>query len=422
MTYNLSAVRAQFPALNRPAIFFDNPGGTQIAQQSLERMTSYLVECNANHEGNFATSRASDAIIAEARAAMADFVNAGRPEEIVLGPNMTTLTFRLTHALAPAISSGDTLVVTRLDHDANVTPWVRLAEDRGARVRTVDFDVETGTLNMADMESAIAEKPKLVAVGYASNALGTINPVETIVQMARSVGALTYIDAVQYAPHGPIDVQQLGCDFLVCSAYKFFGPHLGALYGRYDLLDGLRAYRVRPAPEIPPGKFETGTNNHEGIAGLLGALEYLAWVGESAGADAVIGAQTGSLGAFYSGRRLTFKRAMRAIRKYEYGLSSALLQTLEGIPGLRLYGPANAAHPEERVPTFSFTLQGHSAEEIALALDKQNIYTWDGNFYALSVTERLGLEGPGGGLLRVGAVHYNSVEEVERLGEALRTL
>lgn len=389
MTFNVSAVRNHFPALDRPVIFLDNPGGTQIALQSLGRMTRYLVECNANHEGQFATSRASDAIIEAARAAMADFVNADQPEEIVLGPNMTTLTFRLTHALAPVIQPGDTIVVTRLDHDANVAPWVRLAEDRGAQIQQVDFDVETGKLDMADMEKAIAARPKLVAVGYASNALGTINPVESIVEMARSVGAMTYIDAVQYAPHGPIDVQRLGCDFLVCSAYKFFGPHLGALYGRYDLLNSLRAYKVRPAHDAPPHKFETGTNNHEGIAGLLGALEYLEWVGKQFGGNAPINlAAPDDLAAAYSGRRL--------------------------------YGPADAAHPEERVPTFSFTLEGRSAEEIARALDHENIYAWDGNFYALSVTERLGLEHPGGGLLRVGAVHYNTVEEIDRLGEALR--
>ncbi len=421
MTFNVSAVREHFPALDRPVIFLDNPGGTQIVLQSLGRMTRYLVECNANHEGQFATSRASDAIIEAARAAMADFVNAGQPEEIVLGPNMTTQTFRLTHALAPVIHPGDTIVVTRLDHDANVAPWVRLAEDRGAQIQRVDFDVETGKLDMADMEKAIDARPKLVAVGYASNALGTINPVESIVEMARSVGAMTYIDAVQYAPHGPIDVQRLGCDFLVCSAYKFFGPHLGALYGRYDMLDSLRAYKVRPAHDAPPYKFETGTNNHEGIAGLLGALEYLEWVGKQFGGNAPINlAMPDDLAAAYSGRRLVYKQAMHAIQTYEYGLSRALLSALEGIPGLRLYGPADAAHPEERVPTFSFTLEGRSAEEIARALDRENIYAWDGNFYALSVTERLGLEHPGGGLLRVGAVHYNTVEEIDRLGEALR--
>jgi cysteine desulfurase family protein (TIGR01976 family) len=415
MTLELSEIRKQFPALRRPAIFLDNPGGTQIARQSLERITSYLVDCNANHGGQFATSRASDAIIEQARAAMADFLNASRPEEIVLGPNMTTLTFRLTRALAPTIQPGDTLVVTRLDHDANVAPWVRLAEDRGANIRRVDFDVETGMLDMADMQKAMAEHPRLVAVGYASNALGTVNPVGKIIEMAHQAGALTYIDAVQYAPHGPIDVQRLGCDFLVCSAYKFFGPHLGALYGRYELLDHLRAYRVRPAPEDPPGKFETGTNNHEGIAGLLGTLEYLAWVGETFGSEfANAYAPDG-----YSERRLVFKQAMSAIRSYEFDLSHALLQTLEAVPGLRLFGPCDSTHLDWRVPTFSFTLEGHSAEEVALELDADNIYTWDGNFYALSVTERLGLEKPGGGLLRVGGVHYNTKEEVAKLGEAL---
>jgi cysteine desulfurase family protein (TIGR01976 family) len=413
MSLDLNEIRKQFPALSRPAIYFDNPGGTQIARQSLERITSYLVECNANHEGQFATSRASDAIIEGARVAMADFINAPRPDEIVLGPNMTTLTFRLTHALAPTIQPGDTLVVTRLDHDANVTPWVRLAEDRGARIRRVDFDVETGMLDMADMQKAMEERPRLVAVGYASNALGTVNPVGTVVEMARQAGALTYVDAVQYAPHGPIDVQRLGCDFLVCSSYKFFGPHLGALYGRYDLLDSLRAYRVRPASDTPPGKFETGTNNHEGIAGLLGALEYLEWVGTNFGSEFT------GIDNEYAGRRLIFKQAMSAIRSYEFELSRTLLQTLEAIPGLRLYGPCDPENLDNRVPTFSFTLEGHSPEEIARALDSYNIYTWDGNFYALSVTERLGLEKPGGGLLRVGAVHYNTREEIAKLGEAL---
>src|SRR5512146_1659911 len=378
MSLDPNEIRKNFPALDRPVIFFDNPGGTQIARQSLERITAYLVETNANHGGQFATSRASDAIIEQARQAMADFLNAPRSEEIVLGPNMTSLTFRLSRALAPTIQPGDTLVVTRLDHDANVAPWVRLAEDRGALIRRVDFDVETGMLDMADMERAIAEKPRLVAVGYASNALGTVNPVGQIVEMARSAGALTYIDAVQYAPHGPIDVQRLGCDFLVCSAYKFFGPHVGALYGRYDLLDSLRAYRVRPAPETPPGKFETGTNNFEGIAGLLGALEYLAWVGITFGGDL-----SSLFDKEYSGRRLIFKQAMSAIRSYEFELSQALLKTFEAFPGLRLYGPADRAQIDLRVPTFSFTLEGHSAEEIARKLDTHNIYTWDGNFYAL---------------------------------------
>lgn len=427
MTLDTHAIRAQFPALNRPVIFLDNPGGTQIARQSLERITHYLVETNANHDGHFAASRASDAVIAQARQAAAEFLNAGRAEEIVLGPNMTSLTFRISRALAHTFQAGDSLVVTRLDHDANVSPWVRMAEERGVRVRWVDFDPETGRLDMEDMRRAIEEKPRLVAAGYASNALGTINPVRKIVAMAREVGALSYIDAVQYAPHGPIDVQALGCDFLVCSAYKFFGPHVGVLYGRYDLLDRLRAYRVRPAPFEPPGKFETGTNNFEGIAGLLGALEYLGWVGETFG---------GELRSLFEeehttwqaaddddpasrDRRINFKAAMSAIRAYEFEISRAMLETLQGVPGLRLYGPAEADALDERVPTFSFTLPGLSAAEIAARLDASNIATWDGNFYAINVTERLGLESPEQGLLRAGAVHYNTIEEITQLGAAL---
>jgi cysteine desulfurase family protein (TIGR01976 family) len=409
-------IREQFPALSRPVIYFDNPGGTQIARQSLERINAYLTGSNANHGGHFATSRDSDAMIEQAREAATDFLNAARPDEIVLGPNMTSLTFRLGRALAPTFKRGETIVCTHLDHDANVTPWIRLAEDRKLKVRMVDFDVETGLLDIEQMRKVIAEeKPRLVAVGYASNALGTVNPLAQVVEAAHAVGALVYVDAVQYAPHGPIDVQTLGCDFLVCSAYKFFGPHVGVLYGRYDLLDEIRAYRVRPAPAEAPGKFETGTNNFEGIAGVLGALEYLEWVGKTFG-----GEHTEMYGEQYSGRKLSFKTAMAAIRSYETELSRALLSTLEPISGLQLYGPCDPRHLEQRVPTFSFTLQGHSAEEVATYLGDHDIFAWDGNFYAINVTERLGLEHAGAGLVRVGAVHYNTVDEVARLGEVLK--
>jgi cysteine desulfurase family protein (TIGR01976 family) len=417
MSLDLDIIRKQFPALDRPAIFLDNPGGTQIARQSLDRMVAYLVDCNANHGGHFATSRASDAILDQARAEMAAFLNAAEPEEIVLGPNMTSLTFRIGRALAPTFQPGETIVVTRLDHDANVSPWTRLAEDRGMDVRVVDFDPETGLLDMDDMRAALETGPRLVAVGYASNALGTVNPVRKITQMAHEAGALVYVDAVQYAPHGPIDVQNLGCDFLACSAYKFFGPHLGILYGRRDLLESLRAYRVRPAPADSPGKFETGTNNHEGIAGLLGALEYLAWVGETFG-----GELRDLFSEDYEGRALIYKQAMSAIRSYEYEVSRQFLEELGSVPGLRLYGPDEPRQLDQRVPTFSFTLEGCPAEDVARRLDEHNIYTWDGNFYAVNVTERLGLEHPGGGLVRAGAAHYNTLEEVQQLGAALRQI
>ncbi len=412
-----NSIREQFPALNRPVIFLDNPGGTQITRLSLERMVAYLRDSNANHGGQFATSRASDAIVDQARAEMAAFLNASRPEEIILGPNMTTLTFRISRELAPNFKRGESIVVTRLDHDANVSPWTRMAKDRGLKVHMVDFDVETGQLDLGSLEKALETGPRLVAVGYASNALGTINPLSLIIDKAHSVGALVYVDAVQYAPHGPIDVQKLGCDFLVCSAYKFFGPHVGVLYGRYDLLESLNAYRVRPAPADPPGKFETGTNNFEGIAGLLGALEYLAWVGVTFGNDFV-----DLYNEEYSGRNLIYKQAMAAIRSYEYELSRKFLTVLETIPGLHLYGPDDPKQLDLRVPTFSFTLPHVSARQVANLLDQHNLYAWDGNFYAINITERLGLEHPDKGLVRTGAVHYNTLVEIDRLGDILRSI
>ena len=415
MPLDLSIIRSQFPALNQDAgvVFFDNPGGTQIAQQSLERVTAYLTQHNANHGGAFATSQKSDAVLDEAHAAMADFYNAASPEEIVFGNNMTTLTLHISRSIARAWNPGDTIVVTRLDHDANVTPWVLAAQDRGVHVRWVDFDVEEGTLKLDDFAAAMETHPRLVAVGYASNALGTINPVKKLVQMAQAAGAQVYIDAVQYAAHGPIDVQELGCDFLVSSAYKFFGTHAGILYGKHDLLNELFAYKVRPATNDLPGRFETGTQNHEGIAGVLGAIEYLAWVGQSFGQDYLE-----KYAAHFSGRKLHLKQAMSAIRAYEFEISRAVLGALEEIPGARLYGLADVRRLEERVPTFAFTLGSRHPRQVAEELARQNIYVWDGNYYAINVTERLGLE-ESGGMVRVGPVHYNTLDEVQQLKEAL---
>ena len=417
MPLDLTAIRQQFPSLDRPAIFFDNPGGTQIAHASAERIQRYFLECNANHEGAFATSRQSDAILEEAHAAVADFLNAARPEEIVFGNNMTTLTLHLSRSLARTLNPGDEIVITRLDHDANISPWLLVAEERGCKVTWIDFDVEDCSLKLDEFEKAFARKPKLVAFGYASNAVGTINPVRKITEMAHAAGALVYVDAVQYAPHGPIDVQALGVDFLVCSSYKFFGPHAGALYGRHELLEELKAYKVRPATDALPGKWETGTQNHEGIAGVLGALEYLEWVGKTFGGEQ----EEGLRDKGFTGRRMELKKAMTAIRAYEFELSRALLSTLESVPGLRLYGLADPHRLDGRVPTFSFRLEGKHPKAVAEALAKENIYVWDGNYYALAVTERLGVE-ESGGMVRVGAVHYNTLEEVERLGEVLKKI
>jgi cysteine desulfurase family protein (TIGR01976 family) len=416
MTLNLPQIRAQFPALKRDAIFLDNPAGTQLAQQVLDRMNQYLVEMNANVHGAFATSRESDAMIEEARGACADFLGAARAEEIVFGPNMTSLTFNLSRSLGRWLEFGDEIVVTRLDHDANITPWALVAQDRGCKVRWVDFDVEDGALRMDTLEAALESKPKLVAVGYASNALGTINPVKKITQMAQEVGALVFIDAVQYAPHGPIDVQEIGCDFLTCSSYKFFGPHMGLLYGKYDLLEALKAYKVRPAEDTPPDKFETGTKSHEGIAGVLGALEYLAWVGREFGGD-----YEDKYAGRYSGRGLQLKKAMAAIRAYEYEVSRALLEVFENTPGVRLYGPSDPRQLEGRVPTFAIRAGEQHPRRTAELLGEAGIYVWDGNYYALAVTERLGVEDTGG-MVRVGPAHYNTLEEMARFGEALKNL
>jgi cysteine desulfurase family protein (TIGR01976 family) len=413
MPLDISQIRAQFPALQREAIFFDNPAGTQVAQQVLNRMNQYMVEMNANVHGAFATSRESDILLDEARSAAADFLGASRPEEVVFGPNMTSLTFNLSRSLARWLEPGDEIVVTRLDHDANITPWTLVAEDCGCKVRWVDFDVETGELNLESLASALEYKPKIVAVGYASNALGTINPVAEITRMAHDVGSLVFVDAVQYAPHGPIDVTKLGCDFLTCSSYKFFGPHQGLLYGKYDLLEQLKAYKVRPASDKVPDKFETGTKNHEGIAGILGALEYLGWVGETFGGD-----YEEQYTGIYEGRQLQLRKAMAAIRAYEYEISRALLEVVTRTPGVRLYGPADPQKLEDRVPTFAINVEGVHPRVVAEKLDNDGIYVWDGNYYALAVTERLGVE-DSGGMVRIGPAHYNTLDEIARFAASL---
>ena len=414
MPIDPNPVRQQFPSLNRPAIFLDNPAGTQIARQSLDRINHYLLECNANHEGMFETSRRSDEILHEAHAAMADFLNASRAEEIIFGNNMTTLTLHISRSLSRSLQPGDNILVTRLDHDANISPWMLIAEDKGCNLLWVDIDVEEGTLDLEDFERALEQKPKIAAFGYASNLLGTVNPVRKLTRMAKEAGALVYIDAVQYAPHGPIDVQDIDCDFLVCSSYKFFGPHAGALYGKYDLLNELKAYKVRPASDELPYKFETGTQNHEGIAGVLGALEYFEWLAQEFGSDlAQPWQETG-----FTGRRLLYKQAMTAIRNYEYELSRALIGAIESVPGAHIHGVTDPGLLEERVPTVSFTLDGKDPGKIAEAIGKQGAYVWNGHNYALAIVERMGLL-EAGGMIRVGPVHYNTLEEIERFREIL---
>jgi cysteine desulfurase family protein (TIGR01976 family) len=415
MTLDLNLVRQQFPSLDRPAIFLDNPAGTQISKPSLDRINRYLLECNANHEGQFETSRRSDEVLHEAHAAMADFLNASRPEEIIFGNNMTTLTLHMSRSLARTLQPGDNLLVTRLDHDANIAPWMLVAEDRGCNLLWVDIDVEQGTLDLDDFARALEKKPKIAAFGYASNLLGTVNPVKKLTRMAHEAGALVYIDAVQYAPHGPIDVQDIGCDFLVCSSYKFFGPHAGAIYGKYDLLNELKAYKVRPAADELPYKFETGTQNHEGIAGVLGALEYLEWLGRQFGTDQ----EAAWKEAGFTGRRLELKKGMSAMRAYESGLSKKLIEIVESVPGTRIHGITDMDRLDERVPTVSFTVAGRDPQRIAHEIGNHGIYVWNGHNYALAIVERMGLL-EAGGMVRVGPVHYNTLEELERFGEVLK--
>jgi cysteine desulfurase family protein (TIGR01976 family) len=410
---DLSAIRAHFPSLSigddgRAPIFLDNPGGTQVAREVIDAVTEYYLNNNANHGGAFATSVRSDAMLHEAHAAMADFLGAASPDEIVFGPNMTTLTFNISRAIGRTLQAGDEIVVTHLDHDANIAPWLAL-EERGAVVKWADFLPGDCTLDMGSLEAAISRRTKIVAVGYASNAVGTINDVKTIVDMAHAAGAIVFVDAVQYAPHGPIDVAALDCDLLACSAYKFFGPHVGALYAKYELLDRLPAYKVRPAGNQPPDKFETGTQNHEGIAGTLGALRYFEWLGEHTADDRP------------PTRRKRLVAAMTGIREHEKALSRALLEGLSSIPGLKVWGITDPNRIDRRVPTVSFTLQGKSPRAIAGYLAQHDIYVWDGNYYALAVMERLDLE-RSGGMLRAGAVHYNTLAEVKRLIQMLEAM
>jgi cysteine desulfurase family protein (TIGR01976 family) len=404
--FDVSAIRDRYPALAGGAVFFDNPGGTQVPQPVLDAVLDTLRDRNANLGGAFATSRAADDTVEAARAAVADLLGARTPDEVVFGPNMTTLTFALARALGRRLGPGDELVVTRLDHDANIAPWLTVAEDRGCLVRWLDFDPADCTLRLDQLDDLLGPRTRLVAVGWASNAVGTVNPVRRIVERARSVGALTFIDAVQLAPHRLVDVQALGCDFLAASAYKFFGPHVGALWGRYELLEELVPYKVRPASDEPPGSFETGTQNHEGIAGTGAAVDYLA--------------DLSSLPRS-APRRRRLEQAFEAMCAYETRLGRQLIEVLENTPGVRVYGLTTAERDADRVPTVAFTMAGRTPREVAAALGERRIHVWDGHYYALEVVRRLGLD-HSGGMVRVGLAHYNTAEEVARLGEALQEI
>ena len=401
MQFPIEAVRARFPAIDG-RVFFDAPGGTQVCAPAIERMAGHLRGGAANGGGAFATSRAVDALSARAHAAMADLLG-GRADAVAFGPNMTTLTFAVSRALAREWREGDNLIVTRLDHDANVAPWLAVASDKGMEVRWLDFDPADGRLRYDELPGLLDARTRLVAVGAASNALGTLNDVPAIVAAVRERSpALVYVDAVQSVPHVATDVAALGCDFLACSPYKLFGPHQGVLWGRAELLAGIEAYKVRPAGTQGAHRFETGTPSFEGQAGVLGTIEYLEWLG-------------GEVDPTANSRRARLLAAMAASAEYERVLGERLLAGLARIPGLRLYGPPTM---DGRVPTFAFTLPGHRPADIARHLAERDIFAWAGHFYAVEVVRRLGLE-EAGGLVRVGLCHYSTKGEVDRLLAAL---
>ncbi|MGQ9604582.1 MAG: cysteine desulfurase-like protein [Thermogutta sp.] len=403
--------RRQFAALSKrenglPVTFFDAAAGTQVPHAVLDAVVRYLVETNANHGGVFATSRESDALLFSARAALADFLGTADPDTIFFGANMTTLTFAFSRAISRTWKPGDEILLTRLEHDANFTPWVRAAEETGARIRIADIRPEDGTLDLDDFARKLSPQTRLVAVTAASNALGTLTPIAEITRQAHAAGALVFVDAVHYAPHRCIDTDGWGIDFLVCSGYKFFAPHVGIMWGRRPLLESLPAYKVRPAPNVLPDRWMTGTQNHEGIAGVAAAVEYLADLGR--------GCEPGA-----PNRRSALRSAFQAITRHEQSLAAALLQDLSDCPGIRVWG-IRKADADRRVPTVAITHRRLCARELAEYLASRSIFTWHGNFYALPLTEALGVEPDG--LLRISMVHYNTHEEVARLISALREL
>jgi cysteine desulfurase family protein (TIGR01976 family) len=391
MTFDVQAVRAQFPSIQKSNdIFFDNPAGTQVPQRVIDAVTHYFTYTNANAGGNFATSQASDAMVEEVRAKLARFLNAPRVDEIVIGANMTTLNFALSRALAQTLVPGDEIVLTKMDHDANISPWLRVAEDRGLTVRWVDIVEPECMLDLDSLEAALTDRTKIVATVHASNAVGTINPVAQIAQIAHAAGALYVVDAVQSAPHIPIDVQAIGCDFLLCSSYKFFGPHQGVLWGRYDLMANLPVYKVRPNDNAMPYRWETGTPTFELIAGIGGAMDYLSEFGGTAG-----------------------------LVLYERELAAHLIEVLNRFDDVEIKGITDPARYTERVPTVVFSHKRYAPIEVAKRLAGEHIYVWNGNYYAVEIMKRLNQPN---GLVRVGLAHYNTHAEIDAFEAAMRKL
>ena len=408
---DVARIREQFPSFaetvnGHPAAYLDGPGGTQVPQSVIDAISNYLKHANANTCGAYLTSRRTNEVIAAARSAMADFFHCD-PDEVAFGFNMTTLTYAMSRSIGRDLGPGDEIVLTLLDHDANFSPWQALAE-RGVTIRHVEFNPADCTLDMHDLARKITSHTKLVAVGYASNAVGTINPVKEIVRLAHQAGAMTYIDAVHYAPHGPIDVRDLDTDFLVCSSYKFFGPHMGVLYGKRERLTKLHPYKVRANTNDSPNRWEWGTLNHECIAGITACVDYLADLGRQVNPSAAT-------------RREALTSAYQEIVAYERALCERLVAGMKSIPGLKIYGISDPAHFDRRCPTLAVRIEGHTPLELSTKLGDRGFFTWDGNYYAINVTEQLDVE-KDGGFLRIGLFHYNTVEEVDRLLAAMKEI
>ena len=405
MKYDIDRVRAQFPALQRelnehPIAFFDNPAGTQVPRVVVERMNDAMFYKNANLGGSFVTSSAAQQLVDEAHRAGELFVNAPNTGEVFFGQSMTALTFAMSRSICADFQPGDEIILTRMDHDANIAPWLMAAEDHGLVIRWLDFSEQTFEFNIDDLRQLVTDRTRLIAFNYASNVTGTINDVAGAGRIARECGAQLFVDAVQYAPHGLIDVTALDCDYLVCSAYKFFGPHYSLLWGRRERLERLRAYKVRPVSDELPGKFTTGTTNREELAGLHAAIDYLASLGEEYGKPGA-GDLRSRLAAGY-----------RAMKEYEDGLTGRLIEGLLAISGVRVLGITDPAQFSRRVSTVSFVAETVSAPVIASALAAQGIQAWAGHNYALEIYRKFGLLEHGG--MRIGPVHYNTIEEVDR--------
>lgn len=413
MTFDPHHVRARFPALairddGRRRIYFDNPAGTQVPESVAAAMTECLLGKNANVGGYFRSSADAGAVVDAARSAMADFLNAKSDDEIVFGQNMTTLTFHVSRSIGRLFEPGDEIVVSRMDHDANVWPWVMMARQHGLEVRWLPFDTTTCEFAPDAIDRVLTERTRLVCVGGASNLTGTINDVRSICAKSRQAGALTYVDAVQSAPHVPTDVQDIGCDFLACSSYKFFGPHQGILWGRSDVLDRLEPWKVRPASDSGPERFETGTQSHEGFAGITAAVDYFASIGQCHGA------KDGGRWSRLEGRRRDVHAALDALFEYELTLAERLVRGLAALPGVTIRGIVAADAMKRRVPTVSFTHDRLSPDRIASHLAAENIFVWSGHNYAVELAGALGLL-ESGGVVRVGPVHYNTHEEIDEM-------